>query len=226
MHWSHRTRGWSKLPSRTISYLARITMRNVLMLSWTLVHLNRILLDSMLEKTPRLVRGESVYLEVREPGWRSQERSIPLQELFCWMIRAHCFRSLPVTSWLIHPARLSAVDAHTAKHIVEHCFAGPLMAGRTIVLVTHHVKLCYGRASLIIRLEDGQVAVTDTVRLEAVTTASEPALDVDSENETLVVSESTKAARTTMPATPANGSLITKENRAEVRQSCLPDKCH
>ncbi|KAI9496002.1 hypothetical protein BDB00DRAFT_811355 [Zychaea mexicana] len=53
---------------------------------------------------------------------------------------------------------LSAVDAHTAKHLYEHCLTGELMHGRTIILVTHHVGLCLKSASYIVALKDGKVA--------------------------------------------------------------------
>lgn len=36
---------------------------------------------------------------------------------------------------------LSAVDAHTASHLFENCLRGPLMKGRTVVLVSHHVQV-------------------------------------------------------------------------------------
>ncbi|CAE7211925.1 unnamed protein product [Rhizoctonia solani] len=35
---------------------------------------------------------------------------------------------------------LSAVDAHTASHLFEECLRGPLMNGRTVILVSHHVQ--------------------------------------------------------------------------------------
>ncbi|KAI8052828.1 P-loop containing nucleoside triphosphate hydrolase protein [Syncephalis plumigaleata] len=53
---------------------------------------------------------------------------------------------------------LSAVDAHTAKHIVEHCLQGPLMQGRTRILVTHHVELCAPLASFIVIMQEGRIA--------------------------------------------------------------------
>jgi ABC-type multidrug transport system fused ATPase/permease subunit len=54
---------------------------------------------------------------------------------------------------------LSAVDAHTAKHLYDHCLKGELMINRTVVLVTHYVGLCLEGASYIVALnKDGQVA--------------------------------------------------------------------
>ncbi|KAI8065793.1 P-loop containing nucleoside triphosphate hydrolase protein [Gongronella butleri] len=51
---------------------------------------------------------------------------------------------------------LSAVDAHTARHIYENCLTGPLMQGRTRILVTHHVKLCIAGADILMHIRDGQ----------------------------------------------------------------------
>ncbi|KAI8137621.1 hypothetical protein BJV82DRAFT_646813 [Fennellomyces sp. T-0311] len=53
---------------------------------------------------------------------------------------------------------LSAVDAHTARHLYEHCLIGELMRSRTIILVTHHVGLCIKGASYVVALKDGKVA--------------------------------------------------------------------
>ncbi|KAG0192526.1 hypothetical protein DFQ28_008764 [Apophysomyces sp. BC1034] len=53
---------------------------------------------------------------------------------------------------------LSAVDAHTAKHLYEHCLTGELMRHRTVILVTHHVGLCIKGASYVVALKDGKVA--------------------------------------------------------------------
>ncbi|ORX96337.1 P-loop containing nucleoside triphosphate hydrolase protein [Basidiobolus meristosporus CBS 931.73] len=52
---------------------------------------------------------------------------------------------------------LSAVDAHTAKHLFQKCIMGKLMKGRTRILVTHAVSLCMNGASLIVLLEQGAV---------------------------------------------------------------------
>jgi len=53
---------------------------------------------------------------------------------------------------------LSAVDAHTAKHLYEHCLMGELMNNRTRILVTHHVGLCLKGAEYIVALQNGEVA--------------------------------------------------------------------
>ncbi|KAL8824526.1 MAG: hypothetical protein Q9191_004997 [Dirinaria sp. TL-2023a] len=53
---------------------------------------------------------------------------------------------------------LSAVDSHTAKHIFEHCILGPLMFGRTCILVTHNVALCVPFSQHVVVLKKGKVA--------------------------------------------------------------------
>ncbi|KAM0755443.1 P-loop containing nucleoside triphosphate hydrolase protein [Meredithblackwellia eburnea MCA 4105] len=55
---------------------------------------------------------------------------------------------------------LSAVDHHTAKHIYEELFTGPLMKGRTLILVTHHMSLCLPTARYLVALSEGAVTVT------------------------------------------------------------------
>ncbi|CAE6501788.1 unnamed protein product [Rhizoctonia solani] len=53
---------------------------------------------------------------------------------------------------------LSAVDAHTASHLFENCLRGPLMDGRTIILVSHH--LVAPGASYVVALDNGRVLFT------------------------------------------------------------------
>ncbi|KAI9593640.1 P-loop containing nucleoside triphosphate hydrolase protein, partial [Syncephalis fuscata] len=55
---------------------------------------------------------------------------------------------------------LSAVDSHTARHIVQNCLSGPLTAGRTRILVTHHVDLCASIAKYAVLMNAGQIVAT------------------------------------------------------------------
>ncbi|KAJ1921450.1 hypothetical protein LPJ71_001313 [Coemansia sp. S17] len=59
---------------------------------------------------------------------------------------------------------LSAVDAHTARHILMECLMGqtPLMAGRTRVLVTHHVSACMPHADYMAVMQEGRVTACGT----------------------------------------------------------------
>ncbi len=52
---------------------------------------------------------------------------------------------------------LSAVDSETAKHLFERCILGPLMKGRTCILVTHNIALCVPRSDYVVTLINGKV---------------------------------------------------------------------
>ena len=56
---------------------------------------------------------------------------------------------------------LSALDQQTAEAIVRECFAGPLLKGRTVVLVTHRTDLVLGLACQIVKMDNGQAGVLD-----------------------------------------------------------------
>ncbi|KAK4700532.1 hypothetical protein P7C70_g5712, partial [Phenoliferia sp. Uapishka_3] len=52
---------------------------------------------------------------------------------------------------------LSAIDAHTAAHLVRECLSGPLLAGRTVILVTHAIDVALPICSFLVTLENGRV---------------------------------------------------------------------
>ncbi|GAA6046061.1 hypothetical protein NBRC10513_002062 [Rhodotorula toruloides] len=52
---------------------------------------------------------------------------------------------------------ISAVDSHTAQHLVEKCLTGKVMRHRTCVLVTHAVDLCLPVAGFVVTLDQGAV---------------------------------------------------------------------
>ncbi|CAB4491465.1 P-loop containing nucleoside triphosphate hydrolase protein [Rhizophagus irregularis] len=58
---------------------------------------------------------------------------------------------------------LSAVDAHTARYIMNNCILGPLMKGRTRILVTHHVRLCLTGATYLVVVRSGKISVNSTI---------------------------------------------------------------
>ncbi|KAK9244689.1 hypothetical protein V1506DRAFT_540604 [Lipomyces tetrasporus] len=57
---------------------------------------------------------------------------------------------------------LSAVDSHSALWIYEKCFMGPLMHGRTCILVSHNVALTITGANHIVALYNGTVQFQGT----------------------------------------------------------------
>lgn len=56
---------------------------------------------------------------------------------------------------------LSALDHQTAEMIVRRCLKGPLLKGRTTVLVTHRTELTTGLAEQVIEIKGGQARVLD-----------------------------------------------------------------
>ncbi|EIM80350.1 P-loop containing nucleoside triphosphate hydrolase protein [Stereum hirsutum FP-91666 SS1] len=59
---------------------------------------------------------------------------------------------------------LAALDVHTAKWIVEKCFTGPLVQGRTLLLVTHNVSITAPIAEFVVSLgSDGQILSQGTM---------------------------------------------------------------
>ncbi|KAH9035079.1 hypothetical protein EDB84DRAFT_1561273 [Lactarius hengduanensis] len=58
---------------------------------------------------------------------------------------------------------LSAVDSHTARFLLEKLFCGPLLANRTVILVTHHVELVLPSAHYLVRMLDGRIDTQGTL---------------------------------------------------------------
>jgi ABC-type multidrug transport system fused ATPase/permease subunit len=54
---------------------------------------------------------------------------------------------------------ISALDQQTAETVIRRCLGGPLLAGRTIVLVTHRTDLCYSFAEQIVEISEGRARV-------------------------------------------------------------------
>ncbi|KAJ2654179.1 hypothetical protein IWW48_006274 [Coemansia sp. RSA 1200] len=56
---------------------------------------------------------------------------------------------------------LSAVDAHTGKHILMECLLSKtkLMQGRTRVLITHHISMCLPYADFMVMLNKGCIVL-------------------------------------------------------------------
>ncbi|THH14161.1 hypothetical protein EW146_g6141 [Bondarzewia mesenterica] len=58
---------------------------------------------------------------------------------------------------------LSAVDSHTARFLFDKLFKGPLLANRTVILVTHHVELVLPGTHYLVRMLDGRIDTQGTV---------------------------------------------------------------
>ncbi|KAJ7282599.1 hypothetical protein C8J57DRAFT_1295798 [Mycena rebaudengoi] len=59
---------------------------------------------------------------------------------------------------------LSAVDSHTSRFLYEKCLRGPLLANRTVILVTHHIELVLPGAHYLVRMLDGRIDTQGTVK--------------------------------------------------------------
>ncbi|QRV86022.1 ABC transporter transmembrane region [Ceratobasidium sp. AG-Ba] len=67
---------------------------------------------------------------------------------------------------------LSALDVHTSRWIVDNCFRGDLVTGRTILIVTHNVAMVSEVADFVVSLgSDGRIAsqgsIADALRLNS-----------------------------------------------------------
>jgi hypothetical protein len=59
---------------------------------------------------------------------------------------------------------ISALDAHTSRWVAEELFAGPLTKNRTVILVTHHIKLLVPVAAHVVLLDNGDVKYSGPVK--------------------------------------------------------------
>lgn len=123
---------------------------------------------------------------------------------------------------------LSAVDAHTAKHLYQHCLMGEYMRHRTVILVTHHVGLCIRGAGYVVALEEsGTVAAAgkplDVIKSGALgSEVSQEGFmeDIDANEEEATdgpIPTVPKSIKTNNDASNANGAgkLVKEEARAE-----------
>ncbi|KAF9219896.1 P-loop containing nucleoside triphosphate hydrolase protein [Gyrodon lividus] len=68
------------------------------------------------------------------------------------------------TKYVLLDDPLSALDSHTARFLSESLLSGPLLANRTVVLVTHHVELVLPSAHYLIRMFNGRIDTQGTVK--------------------------------------------------------------
>ncbi|EKM56946.1 uncharacterized protein PHACADRAFT_172648 [Phanerochaete carnosa HHB-10118-sp] len=58
---------------------------------------------------------------------------------------------------------LAALDVHTSRWIVNKCFKGDLIRGRTVLLVTHNVAMVSPLAEFVVSLQDGHIVSQGSV---------------------------------------------------------------
>ncbi|KIP06892.1 hypothetical protein PHLGIDRAFT_128004 [Phlebiopsis gigantea 11061_1 CR5-6] len=66
------------------------------------------------------------------------------------------------TKYVLLDDPLSAVDSHTARFLFDKLLRGPLLAHRTVILVTHHVELVLPGTHYLVRMLDGRVDTQGT----------------------------------------------------------------
>ncbi|KAJ2610109.1 hypothetical protein EV177_004135 [Coemansia sp. RSA 1804] len=98
---------------------------------------------------------------------------------------------------------LSAVDAHTAKHILVECLSGSsrIMQGRTRVLVTHHVAMCLPYAQYMVMINGGRIALKGTPTELRNSNSLSPALieSLDNKNSKFSVKQNNNNKKNTTP---------------------------
>ncbi|KAF8318510.1 P-loop containing nucleoside triphosphate hydrolase protein [Clavulina sp. PMI_390] len=117
---------------------------------------------------------------------------------------------------------LSAVDSHTAEKLITECLCGPIMSGRTIILVTHHVDLIINHCAYVVQLEEGAIVsqgTPDELRASGrLTTTRETAV-----KEEIIVGPLTDGIATQGPEAETQAQdklahkLVEKEKKAEGR---------
>ncbi|KAH8997804.1 hypothetical protein EDB86DRAFT_2828663 [Lactarius hatsudake] len=111
---------------------------------------------------------------------------------------------------------LAALDVHTARWIVEKCFKGDLIRGRTILLVTHNIAMASPLADYVVLLgKDGRIAsrgsISDALK-------KDKALEKELPESIRVIEDNEKNIDLEEPnetAKSADGKLILAEEIAE-----------
>ncbi|KAG2023135.1 ATP-binding cassette transporter [Coprinopsis cinerea AmutBmut pab1-1] len=110
---------------------------------------------------------------------------------------------------------LAALDVHTSKWIVEKCFAGDLVKGRTMILVTHNVALASSVAEFAVSLGgDGKVLAQGPIS-EVVKHDKRLIKQVNEEERILHKSEEEIDPKGKAPPDSADGKLIVEEEVEE-----------
>ncbi|KAF9243735.1 hypothetical protein BU15DRAFT_71860 [Melanogaster broomeanus] len=116
---------------------------------------------------------------------------------------------------------LAALDVHTAKWIVDKCFAGDLIKDRTVILVTHNVAMASAVAQYVVSLSSGGRIINQGTISEAIATDKTLAAEIAKEQE--ILKEDEETVDNAEPATEAgdkakdkaDGKLILAEEILE-----------
>lgn len=111
---------------------------------------------------------------------------------------------------------LSALDMHTALAVVNNCFAGNLLRGRTVILVTHNLSLVGKHARKFIHIaSDGTISARESLE-ESVSENPDLVPDVVEEVEAIEKAEELIDDAGVKPTAPKNsaGKLVVAEEVA------------
>ena len=86
----------------------------------------------------------------------------------------------------------SAVDATTAAHLVQNLFGGSLLAGRTCVLVTHHVDLLLPVASVHVAVDSGKISKQSKIEAMRTSKPADKSVESARNSEALALLDETK----------------------------------
>ncbi|KAJ7132157.1 multidrug resistance-associated ABC transporter [Mycena epipterygia] len=117
---------------------------------------------------------------------------------------------------------LAALDVHTSQWIIDNCFAGDLVRGRTVILVSHNVALTRPIASFIVSFgSDGRVQSQGSV--SELTTRGYLAAQIREQQEVLSKTQEEIDPEPTAPVAKADGKLIVAEEiqRGHVSSSAV-----
>lgn len=111
-----------------------------------------------------------------------------------------------------------AITAHTAKHLYQRCLTGPLMQGRTRILITHHVKLCLGGCAYLVHIKGGRTDIVGTPSELRESNSLAAILDEEKDLEEVAEEETVEDVTDTEASVAAIAELMSKTPKALVEE--------
>ncbi|EKM51055.1 uncharacterized protein PHACADRAFT_128771 [Phanerochaete carnosa HHB-10118-sp] len=109
---------------------------------------------------------------------------------------------------------LAALDVHTSRWVVNKCFKGDIMKGRTTIIVTHNIALTAPLAKFILSMGPNGSIKSSGVPADVLGTDPELTKEVAHEAEALELDEDEDSVGETSTANPEKGKLIIAEEIA------------
>lgn len=123
---------------------------------------------------------------------------------------------------------LSALDMHTALAVVNNCFAGNLLRGRTVILVTHNLSLVGKHARNFVHIaSDGKISTNESLT-ESLTLNPDLVPELVEEKEVIKKAEELIDDSKAKPVAPqkSTGKLVVAEEIALGRVTLRARKYH